>query len=116
MTRKPFILAAGIGSALIFATSVWGASPPSRDAGDAGGARLARKSPPVTVVRDAGDATGAQLSLYASPVIVVRDSGDADAARQARHFIRLGMNIGSDGYTGDFMFRDYFRGTHFAQH
>jgi hypothetical protein len=115
MTRKPYILGAGIGSALLLTASAWGASSPSRDAGDASGARLARKSPPVAVVRDAGDATRAQLSLYASPVIVVRDSGDADAARQARHFIRLSTNVESDAYTGDFMFRDYFRGTHFAQ-
>ena len=94
MTRKPYILGAGIGSALLLTASAWGASSPSRDA---------------------GDATRAQLSLYASPVIVVRDSGDADAARQARHFIRLSTNVESDAYTGDFMFRDYFRGTHFAQ-
>jgi hypothetical protein len=116
MTHKLFTLGAGIGSALVLTASGWGAIPQAGDAGDASGARLTRKSPSVTVVRDAGDATRAKLSLYVSPVTVVRDSGDADAARQARHLIHPSMDIGSDGYTGDFMFRDYFRGTHFAQH
>jgi len=84
MTRKLFTLGAGIGTALMLAASGCGATSPSRDAGDASGARLARTSPGVTIVRDAGDATRAKRALYATPLTVVRDAGDADGARQGR--------------------------------
>jgi hypothetical protein len=61
MTRKLTTIGAAIGTALMLAvSSAWSASNPSRDAGDASGARLGRTKL-SQVIRDAGDATSAKL-------------------------------------------------------
>jgi len=87
MTRRLITIGAALGTTLVLAvSSAWGASSPSRDAGDASGARLGLTKP-AQVIRDAGDATSAKLVLstrHGSPVMVVRDAGDATAARSGR--------------------------------
>ena len=87
MIHRLITVGAALGMTLVLAvSSAWGASSPSRDAGDASGARL-ELAKSAQVVRDAGDATSAKLAFstrHGSPVMVVRDAGDATAATSGR--------------------------------
>jgi hypothetical protein len=89
MIWRYITIGAAIDAAIVLGISVaWGASGPSRDAGDAPAARLALTTP-AKVIRDSGDATAARLVLrsrHAPPITVVRDAGDAAAAKsKLRH-------------------------------
>jgi len=82
-------------SALALIGSVAAIAVPTASAGN--------QNDPGIVLRDAGDATATKLvvtSRHAPPMTVVRDAGDATEAKNA--------------LPGDYMFRDYFRGTHFT--
>jgi hypothetical protein len=63
MIWRLITIAAAIDTAIVLGISVaWGASGPSRDAGDATAASLALTTP-AQVIRDSGDATAARLVL-----------------------------------------------------
>jgi hypothetical protein len=84
MIWRLITIGAAIDTAIVLGISVaWGASGPSRDAGDATAMRVALTTP-AQVIRDSDDATAARLVLrsrHAPPITVVRDAGDATAAK-----------------------------------
>lgn len=81
-------IGAAIDTAIVLGVSIaWGASGPSRDAGDATASGLVLTTP-AQVIRDSGDATAARLVSGRGTLLRSRsvDAGDATAAKsRLRH-------------------------------